>query len=279
MHQPEGFSEGKKDMVCRLKKSLYGLKQAPRQLYRKFESFMHKEGFQKCNADHCCFFKRYESSHIILLLYVDDIHWKFDVRDGPYEARQWTCSGSLDAPLTLSFSTYMSLVVVYGNILIYCRKKLLVPWYWYVVLGFVDVHGKYIAWTVILTWIFLGTKYSVNQFVGSAVCVAGLSLVFLSDAGVAGGGGSIPVLGDCLVIAGSFFYAISNVGEEKDQTEAVAMIGMFGMLVSATEITVLERKAFESVKWSVGLVTYFSLCWLCSGKLSVPLNSPNCSQG
>lgn len=74
MHQPEGFSEkGKENMVCRLKKSLYGLKQAPRQWYMKFESFMHKEGFQKCNADHCCFFKRYKSSYIILLLYVDDM--------------------------------------------------------------------------------------------------------------------------------------------------------------------------------------------------------------
>lgn len=74
MHQPEGFSEeGKKNMVCRLKKSLYGLKQAPRQWYKKFEGFMHKEGFQKCNADHCCFFKRYKSSYIILLLYVDDM--------------------------------------------------------------------------------------------------------------------------------------------------------------------------------------------------------------
>ncbi|CAA0837862.1 Eukaryotic protein of unknown function (DUF914 [Striga hermonthica] len=104
-----------------------------------------------------------------------------------------------------------------------------------------------------LTWIFLGTKYSVRQFVGSAVCVAGLGLVLLSDAGVVVGGGSNPVLGDCLVIAGSFFYAISNVGEVKDQFEAVAMIAMFGMLVSATEITVLERKAFESVKWPDGL--------------------------
>ncbi|WVY98453.1 hypothetical protein V8G54_030604 [Vigna mungo] len=74
MHQPEGFlEERKKNMVCRLKKSLYGLKQAPRQWYKKFESFMHKEGFQKCNVDHCCFLKRYKSSYIILLLYVDDM--------------------------------------------------------------------------------------------------------------------------------------------------------------------------------------------------------------
>ena len=34
---------------------------------------MHKEGFQKCNVDHCCFFKRYKSSYIILLLYVNDV--------------------------------------------------------------------------------------------------------------------------------------------------------------------------------------------------------------
>ncbi|WVY97098.1 hypothetical protein V8G54_029249 [Vigna mungo] len=90
MHQPEGFlEERKKNMVCRLKKSLYGLKQAPRQWYKNFESFMPKEGFQKCNADHCCFFKRYKSSYIILLLYVDDIlkqqlSKEFDMKDlGP----------------------------------------------------------------------------------------------------------------------------------------------------------------------------------------------------
>ncbi|WVZ00646.1 hypothetical protein V8G54_026715 [Vigna mungo] len=93
MHQPEGFlEERKKNMVCRLKKSLYGLKQAPRQWYKKFESYMHKEGFQKCNVDHCCFFKKYKSSYIIFLLYVDmlvagldiDEIRKFDMKDlGP----------------------------------------------------------------------------------------------------------------------------------------------------------------------------------------------------
>ena len=34
---------------------------------------MDKEGYHKCNADHCCFFKRYKSCYIILLLYVDDM--------------------------------------------------------------------------------------------------------------------------------------------------------------------------------------------------------------
>ena len=74
MHQPKGFSKTRKEnLVCGLKKSLYGLKQAPRQWYRKFDSFMHREDFQKCNADRCCYFKRYSCNYIILLLYVDDM--------------------------------------------------------------------------------------------------------------------------------------------------------------------------------------------------------------
>ena len=59
--------------MCKLKKSLYGLKHGPRQWYMKFDSFMHKEDFQKCNANHYSYFKRYSSSYIILLLYVDDM--------------------------------------------------------------------------------------------------------------------------------------------------------------------------------------------------------------
>jgi hypothetical protein len=74
MKQPEGFSVKEKEkLVCRLTKSLYGLKQAPRQWYKKFDGFMQRHGYNKCNADHCCYFKRFESSYIILLLYVDDM--------------------------------------------------------------------------------------------------------------------------------------------------------------------------------------------------------------
>ncbi|KAL5764004.1 hypothetical protein ACOSQ2_016598 [Xanthoceras sorbifolium] len=74
MRQPEGFKEaGKENLVCRLKKSLYGLKQAPRQWYKKFDSFMSNSGFTRCQADHCCYIKRFDNSFIILLLYVDDM--------------------------------------------------------------------------------------------------------------------------------------------------------------------------------------------------------------
>ena len=74
MWQPEGFiKEDRKNLVCRLKKSLYCLKQAPRQWYKKFDSFMSSHGFTKCQADHCCYFKKIDNNFIILFLYVDDM--------------------------------------------------------------------------------------------------------------------------------------------------------------------------------------------------------------
>ena len=74
MRQPEGFiKEDKRNLACRLKKSLYGLKLAPGQWYKKFNSFMSRHGFTICQADHCCYFKKFDNNFIILLLYVDDM--------------------------------------------------------------------------------------------------------------------------------------------------------------------------------------------------------------
>ncbi|KAJ0714724.1 putative RNA-directed DNA polymerase [Helianthus annuus] len=74
MAQPEGFQvAGKEKMVCKLKRSLYGLKQAPRQWYLKFDEFMERTGYRRCEMDHCCYLKKFKGSYIILLLYVDDM--------------------------------------------------------------------------------------------------------------------------------------------------------------------------------------------------------------
>ena len=34
---------------------------------------MHKIGFKRCEANHCCYVKSFDNSYIILLLYVDDM--------------------------------------------------------------------------------------------------------------------------------------------------------------------------------------------------------------
>lgn len=120
-----------------------------------------------------------------------------------------------------------------------------------------------IAWVILLTWYFLGTRYSLWQFFGAAVCVAGLGLVLLSDAGVGGGGGSRPLLGDTFVIMGTLFFALSNVGEEicvkkKDRIEVITMMAISGLLVSICEIAILETKGLASVKWSPEIILAFA---------------------
>ena len=75
MLQPEGFMiPGKEHLVCKLQCSLYGLKQAPRLWYKKFDSFMLSNGFNRGTAYPCFYMKKETNgSPIILVLYVDDM--------------------------------------------------------------------------------------------------------------------------------------------------------------------------------------------------------------
>ncbi|WVZ24349.1 hypothetical protein V8G54_002893 [Vigna mungo] len=71
MKQPDGFAVD--DRVCLLQKSLYGLKQSPRQWYRKFDDFLIKLNFKRCNYDDCVYTLNHDGEMLYLLLYVDDI--------------------------------------------------------------------------------------------------------------------------------------------------------------------------------------------------------------
>eukprot|EP00253_Pinus_taeda_P023270 PITA_23270 len=74
MKQPKGFAvKGKKELVCKVKKSLYGLKQSPRMWYQKFDTFIRGLGFTRSKTDHCVYFKLIGDHVIYLVLYVDDM--------------------------------------------------------------------------------------------------------------------------------------------------------------------------------------------------------------
>ncbi|CAN0913785.1 Solute carrier family 35 member F2 [Linum grandiflorum] len=188
-------------------------------------------------------------------------------------------SRGVDAPISQSTFSYLILALVYGTVLLRRRRKLQVSWYWYLLLGFIDVQGNFlvnkayqfssitsvtlldcwtIPWVIVLTWLLLGTRYSVLQLLGSAVCVLGLALVLFSDGG-GDVGGSNPLLGDSLVIFGTIFFALSNVGEEfcvkkRDWVEVVAMLGVFGLLVSLIQLSVFEINTLKSVNWSIDII-------------------------
>uniref|UniRef100_A0A0E0PN62 Uncharacterized protein n=1 Tax=Oryza rufipogon TaxID=4529 RepID=A0A0E0PN62_ORYRU len=199
----------------------------------------------------------------------------------------------VDAPLTQSFFAYLLLTLVYVPILLKRRQKLQIPWYWYLALAFIDVQGNYlvvkayqysyitsvtlldcwtVVWVVILTWYALGTRYSFWQIVGAGTCVAGLALVLLSDSKSADAQdpSKIPLLGDALVIAGTIFFAFSNVGEEycvkkKDRVEFVAMFALFGLLVSIIQMYPFNKAQFTTLLlclfagFAVALFMFYSI--------------------
>jgi hypothetical protein len=65
--------KGKKELVCKLKKSLYGLKKSPRMWYQKFDTSMLGFGFTRRKAYHCVYFKLVGDHLIYLVLYVDNM--------------------------------------------------------------------------------------------------------------------------------------------------------------------------------------------------------------
>jgi hypothetical protein len=75
LEQPEGFNQPEQEhLICKLNKSLYGLKQSPRQWYKRFDSYMIKIGYRRCEYDYCVYVRGLDDgSFIFLLLYVDDM--------------------------------------------------------------------------------------------------------------------------------------------------------------------------------------------------------------
>ncbi|CAK9139485.1 unnamed protein product [Ilex paraguariensis] len=113
----------------------------------------------------------------------------------------------INAPTSQSMLNYVLLALIYGGIMIYRRQALKAKWYYYVLLGLVDVEANFLVvkayqytsitsvmlldcWSIpsviFLTWFFLKTKYRFRKFAGVAICVAGLVLVVFSDVHAAG---------------------------------------------------------------------------------------------
>jgi hypothetical protein len=65
--------KGKKELVCKLKKSLYGLKKSPRKKYKKIDTYKLGLGFTRSKEDHYVYFKLIGHHLIYLVLYVDDM--------------------------------------------------------------------------------------------------------------------------------------------------------------------------------------------------------------
>ncbi|XP_010473839.1 PREDICTED: solute carrier family 35 member F2-like [Camelina sativa] len=144
----------------------------------------------------------------------------------------------INVPTSQTFLNYVLLAVIYGGIMLYRRPEIKVKWYYYF-LALVDVEANFLVvkayqytsltsvmlldcWAIpcvlVLTWVFLKTKYRLMKISGVVICIVGVVMVVFSDVHAGDrAGGSNPIKGDFLVIAGATLYAVSNATEEETQ--------------------------------------------------------------
>ncbi|CAF2059563.1 unnamed protein product [Brassica oleracea var. botrytis] len=187
----------------------------------------------------------------------------------------------INAPTSQSFLGYLLLATVYGSIMLYRRPVIKAKWYHYFLLTLVNVEANFLVvkafqytsmtsvmlldcWAIpcvlVLTWVFLKTRYSLMKISGVAVCIVGVVMVVFSDVHAGDrSGGSNPVKGDLLVIAAATLYAVINTSEEffvktADRIELMSFVGLFGAIISAIQISIFERDALNAIHWSTGAV-------------------------
>jgi solute carrier family 35 protein F1/2 len=199
---------------------------------------------------------------------------------------------AVNIPTAQSLFVYVLLGLVYSLVLVKkgtWLETVKSKWKFYLPLALVDVEGNYfvvkayqyttitsimlldcftIPCVMILTYVFLKTRYNWRHYVGVGLCLVGLAILIYSDTvfNNANEGGSNKILGDLLCLVGAVLYSISNVGQEAmvtkfDKYEYLAMIGLYGAPISLVQLVILERDQLNTLTWSwpiVGLLFGFT---------------------
>ncbi|XP_025097603.1 solute carrier family 35 member F2-like isoform X2 [Pomacea canaliculata] len=112
---------------------------------------------------------------------------------------------------------------------------------------------------VVLSRIFLKTRYTAVHMAGIVISVVGLGGLVLADLlsgrNTDDPGGSKKWLGDVLVVCGAILYGMSNVGQEFvvkkfPRSDFLGMISLFGSFISGLQFILLEKDEFATVTLS-----------------------------
>ena len=179
-----------------------------------------------------------------------------------------------------------------------------IPWYYYLLLALCDVEGNYCLVTafqytnitsiqlldcftipliMLISYCFLRVRYTALHYTAALVCLSGMGLLILSDQLRQLREQDSPaardqLIGDLLVLLGCACYAVSNLGQERivkqnHRIEWLAMLGLFGTLLSLVQMLATERAALAALVLTPRVVGYtlgFVAC-LYALYLSVPL--------
>eukprot|EP01119_Soliformovum_irregulare_P000966 TRINITY_DN10713_c0_g1_i1.p1 TRINITY_DN10713_c0_g1~~TRINITY_DN10713_c0_g1_i1.p1 ORF type:complete len:328 (-),score=46.54 TRINITY_DN10713_c0_g1_i1:66-1049(-) len=190
----------------------------------------------------------------------------------------------ISIPTTQTVLNYVLLtiylpILLYRNGIRWKERRGRIPIYF--ILALVDVEANYlvvkaysyttitsvmlldcfaIPCVMILSRIFLKTRYTLRQLIGVGVCLVGLVVLVVSDYFYnEHETAKNALLGDLLCICGAILYSISNVSEEymvKTHTrmEWLGMIGVGGSIISAIQLAIFERTELRDASWNVSAV-------------------------
>ena len=183
-------------------------------------------------------------------------------------------------------------------------RFLAISWHWYFLLALCDVEGNYLLVTayqyttitsiqlldcftipliMLLSYCLLRARYTMLHYAAAAICLSGMGLLIVSDQLRAlhddeSREAHNQLIGDLLVLLGCACYAVSNLGQERivkqqQRIEWLAMLGLFGTLISLVQMLATERSALTTLILSPHVVAYmlgFVAC-LYALYLSVPV--------
>ncbi|XP_078618113.1 solute carrier family 35 member F2-like [Branchiostoma floridae x Branchiostoma japonicum] len=203
----------------------------------------------------------------------------------------------VSTPTAQSFLNYILLALVFSiplvrrggddNIKVILKRR----WWKYVIVALIDVEANYlvvkayqyttltsiqlldcvtIPVVLVLSWIFLHSRFKWVHYGGIAVCLLGVGSLVGADllSGRDHVGGDDKLLGDMLCLLGAALYGVSNVAEEYvvrhfTRVEFLGMLGLFGSVICGLQLAILERHELATIQWSwqVGLLFVgFAVC-------------------
>ena len=201
---------------------------------------------------------------------------------------QYLANRSVFLSFTQSCGTYILLISFLLIRFSKSKSKLHTAWWKYIIVSIIDATANClivkayeyttilsvmlcdamcIPSTVVISLLFLHTKFGWRHYVGVFLCLLGLAIMLTSDF-LGGDSGTHRITGDIMALCGSVLYAVSNVCQEvlvkhDDWREFLGMVGLGGSVYSLVLIAVFERGTLAAIHWdgaTVGLLLGYVLC-------------------
>lgn len=112
---------------------------------------------------------------------------------------------------------------------------------------------------VVISLLFLHSKFHWRHYLAVFLCLFGLALMILQDWRKSAGEGTHRVVGDLMALGASVLYAVSNICQEvlvkhDDWKEFLGMIGIGGSVIAVVQLVLFEGKTLVTMHWDATIV-------------------------